>query len=47
MMKHFYPDGRGLFQDDHTPIHRARELTKWFDKDENDINNMPWPSQTP
>ncbi len=23
MMKHFYLDGRGLFQDDNGPIHRA------------------------
>jgi len=44
MMKHFYPDRSGLFQDDNTPIHRARGVTKWFDKYENDVNHMLWPS---
>ncbi len=28
VMKHFYPDGSGLFQGDGTPIHRARGLTE-------------------
>ncbi|XP_064175579.1 uncharacterized protein LOC135246018 [Anguilla rostrata] len=27
-MKHFYPDGSGLFQDDSVPIHRARGVTE-------------------
>ncbi len=47
MMKHFYPDGSGLFQDDSAPIHRARGLTEWFDEYENDVNHMLWPSQSP
>ena len=40
MMKHFYPDGSGLFQDDNAPIHRARGVTEWFDEYENDVNHM-------
>ena len=47
MMKHFYPDGSGLFQDDNAPIHRARGVTEWFDEYENDVNHMLWPSQSP
>ena len=47
MMKHFYPDGSGLFQDDNTPIHRAQGITEWFDEHENDVNHMLWPSQLP
>ena len=47
MMKHFYPDGSGLFQDDNTLIHRVRGVTEWFDEYENYVNHMPWPSQSP
>ncbi len=46
MMKHFYPDGSALFQDDNAPIHRARGVTEWFDEYENDVNHMLWPSQS-
>ncbi len=45
MMKHFYSDGSGLFQDDNAPIHRAW-VTEWFEY-ENDGNHMLWPSQSP
>ena len=40
MMKHFYPDGSGLFQDDNAPIQRARGVTEWFDEYENDVHHM-------
>ena len=40
MMKHFYPDGSGLFQDDNAPIHRTRGVTGWFDEYENDVNHI-------
>ncbi len=42
MMKRFYPDGSGLFQNDNAPIHRARGVTEWFD-----MNHTLWPSQLP
>ncbi len=47
MMKHVYPDGSGLFQDDNAPIHRARGGTECFDECENDVNHMLRPSQSP
>lgn len=34
VMKHFYPDGRGLLQDDPTFTHRARRLTDGFGSSE-------------
>lgn len=46
-MKHFYPDGTGLFQDDPAPIHRAEELTECFYEDENYVSPMLWPSHSP
>ncbi len=47
MMKYFYPDGSGLFQDDNAPIHRAGGVTEWFDENENDVNHMLWSVQSP
>ena len=41
MMKHFYPDGSGLLQDDNVSIHRARGVTGWFDEYENDVMMSP------
>ena len=32
---------------DKAPIHRARVVTEWFDEHENNVNHMPWPSQSP
>ena len=34
-------------QDDNAPIDRARMVTEWFDVHENDVNHMPWLSQSP
>lgn len=42
----FYPDGRGLFQNDHAPVHRAQGPTEWFDEEENDANDMLRPSRS-
>ena len=47
MMRHFYPDESGLFQDDNAPIQRARGVTEWFDEYENDVNHTLRPSQSP
>ena len=31
LMKHFYPDGSDLFQNDNASIHMARGVTEWFE----------------
>lgn len=46
MIKYFYPDGSGLFQDDNAPIHRTRGLTVWFSECGNDVNHMLLTSQS-
>lgn len=33
-IKHFFPDGSGLFQVS-TPIHKTKELIEWFDDQKN------------
>lgn len=43
--KLFYSDGRGLFRDDSTPIHRAPVLNEHHYEDENDENLMLRPSR--
>lgn len=48
MMKHFPPDGSDLFQHEPTPIHPVSEyINKYVNKDENDVNHMPWSLQSP
>lgn len=37
MMKHFYPYGSGLFQDENGPIYRTQVSTEWSDEYENDV----------
>lgn len=34
-----------LFQEDNAPIHTARIVKSW--KEENDVNSIPWPAQSP
>ena len=34
-----------FFQEDNAPIHTARVVKGW--KEENDINSIPWPAQSP
>ena len=43
MMRHFYPDGSSLFQDDNAPIHRTVGVTEWFDEYEKDEKHVLWP----
>lgn len=46
MIKYYYPDGRGFFQDDDAPLHTTRRLTEeWFRAYEN-VNHMQLPSQS-
>lgn len=46
MMNHFYPNGRGLFQDDPSPIHIS-QWPEWSEEDENEVNYTRWPSHSP
>lgn len=43
-MKHCYPDGSRIFQDDSAPNHKGRGLTAWMNMK---INHFVRPSQLP
>lgn len=47
VMKRFYSDGRGFFQRDSAPIHKARGFTEWLYEDEIDVNHVLRPSCPP
>ncbi len=44
MMKHFYPDGSGPFQNDNAPIHGHEGSLNVFNEYENDVNHTLRPS---
>ena len=37
MVQHFFPAGKGVFQDGNVPIHRARVVAQWFDEHDTDV----------
>ena len=41
------PNNDVIFQDNSSPIHRARSVQSWFDKHEDALEHFPWPVQTP
>ena len=47
MLQHFFPAGKGVFQDDNAPIHIARVVAQWFDEHDTDVIYLLWPSQSP
>lgn len=40
-----FHDGSGLFQENNTLMLWSLGVSEWFDKLENDVNHMLWPSQ--
>ena len=41
MLQHLFPVGKGVFQDDTSPILRARVVAQWFDEHDTDVLHMP------
>lgn len=44
MMRHFYSEETGLFDENNASVHRAWWLNERFNEYENDVNPMQWPS---
>jgi hypothetical protein len=36
-----------IFQDGNAPIHPAQNFRSWFEKDEGELQHLPWPTQSP
>ena len=47
MLQHFFPAGRGVFQDDNASIHRVRVVTQCIDEHDTDVIHMSWPTPSP
>ena len=47
IVKVFFPDGDGIFQNDNSPIHTAQVVKNWYKNREGELEHMEWPPQSP
>jgi hypothetical protein len=45
MIQMLFPNKNAVFQDDSAPIHRAGTAQPWFEKQEGELQHLPWPAQ--
>jgi len=43
----FFPKNDAIFQDDDSPIHRARSVQAWFEEHEDALQHLLWLAQLP
>ena len=46
-MATMYPSSNGYFQHDNAPCPKAKVISNWFHKHDNEYNVLQWPSQSP
>ena len=46
-MATMYPSSNGNFQHDNAAGHKAKVVSNWFHKHDNESNVLQWPSQSP
>jgi hypothetical protein len=47
MIQTLFPKNGAVFQDDNSPIHTAGTVQSWFEKNEVELQHLPWPTQSP
>ena len=47
MLQTAFPGERALFQDENTPVHRARWVQTWLDKYNVEVEHLTWYPQSP
>ena len=46
-MDAIFPDGRGLFQQDNAPCHKAKMVQDWFEEHSSEFEVLTWPPDSP
>jgi hypothetical protein len=44
-VNHIYDENNFIYQQDNCPVHTARTIQQWFER--NNIETLPWPANSP
>jgi hypothetical protein len=47
MVQMLLPNSEAIFQDDNSPTHTVRSFQSWFEENEDALQHLPWPAQSP
>ena len=47
LMVQMFPDNDAVFQDNNSSIHTARSVQSWFEENEDELQQLPWPAHVP
>jgi hypothetical protein len=47
MVQMLFPNNDAIFQDDNSSILTARSVESWFEENEDALQHLPWPAQSP
>jgi hypothetical protein len=47
IIQKLYPNNDAVSQDDNVHVHTAGTVLSWFEEHEGELQNLPWPAQSP